>query len=85
MFSSIHLNFWHEEVRVVPYNYNKLLGRIVEKFGTQSRFADAMELSERTVSLKLNGRIGWKQTEIAKACEVLDIDIQDICQYFFAL
>lgn len=69
----------------MPYNYAKLLGRIVEKVGTQSNFADEMGLSERSVSLKLNGRVGWKQTEIAKACEVLDIKDEDIPAYFFAM
>lgn len=69
----------------MPYNYAKLLGRIVEKVGTQSNFADEMGLSERTVSLKLNGKVGWKQNEIAKACEVLDIKDEDIPAYFFAL
>ena len=69
----------------MPYNYNKLLGRIVEKVGTQSKFADKMELSERTVSLKLNGKVGWKQSEIAKACIVLEIHETEIPAYFFAI
>lgn len=69
----------------MPYNYAKLLGRIVEKVGTQSNFADQMGLSERTISLKLNGKIGWKQSEIAKACSVLGIDDNDIPAYFFAI
>ena len=69
----------------MPYNYSKLLGRIVEKYGTQSRFAEAMGVSERSISLKLNGKVGWKQSEIAKACEVLNIEIQDVCLYFFTL
>ena len=69
----------------MPYNYSKLLGRIVEKVGTQSKFAEKMELSERTVSLKLNGKVGWKQDEIAKACSVLKIQDMDIPNYFFAL
>ena len=69
----------------MPYNYSKLLGRIVEKVGTQSKFAEKMELSERTVALKLNGKVGWKQDEIAKACSVLDIRDMDIPNYFFAL
>ena len=69
----------------MPYNYSKLLGRIVEKVGTQSRFADKMELSERTVSLKLNGKVGWKQSEIAKACSVLEINETEIPAYFFTL
>ena len=67
----------------MPYNYSKLLGRIVEKFGTQYKFAEAMGVSERTVSLKLNGRIDWKQSEIEKACEILNIGKSEICEYFF--
>ena len=69
----------------MPYNYAKLLGRIVEKVGTQGNFAEKMGLSERSVSLKLNGRVGWKQSEITKACEVLSINDEDIPAYFFAL
>lgn len=69
----------------MPYNYAKLLGRIVEKVGTQSNFADRMGLSERTISLKLNGKVGWKQNEIAKACEVLAIHDHEIPSYFFSL
>lgn len=67
----------------MPYNYAKLLGRIVEKVGTQSNFSEKMGLSERSVSLKLNGKVGWKQCEIAKACEVLEISGNDIPTYFF--
>lgn len=69
----------------MPYNYSKLLGRITEKIGTQSNFAEAIGLSERSVSLKLNGKVGWKQNEIAKICEVLEIEPNDIPAYFFAL
>ena len=69
----------------MPYDYSKLLGRIVEKVGTQSTFAEKMGLSERSISLKLNGKVGWKQNEISKACEVLDISDNDIPAYFFAL
>lgn len=69
----------------MPYNYSKLLGRITEKVGTQGAFAEKMGLSERSVSLKLNGKVGWKQAEIAKACEVLSIQDSEIHSYFFAL
>lgn len=69
----------------MPYNYSKLLGRIVEKVGTQGIFADQMNLSERSVSLKLNGKVGWKQSEIAKACDILAISEKDIGDYFFAI
>ena len=69
----------------MPYNYSKLYGAIAEKCGTQAIFAEKIGLSERSVSLKLNGKLGWKQQEIAKACEVLNISSRDIAAYFFAL
>lgn len=84
MFKTLNL-FATKGGGVVSYNYSKLLGRITEKIGTQGKFANAIELSERTVSLKLNGRVGWKQDEIVRACEVLGIDTKDIADYFFTL
>ena len=69
----------------MPYNYAKLLGRIVEVVGTQGEFANRMGLSERTISRKLNGKVGWKQAEILKACNVLSLKEEDILSYFFAL
>lgn len=69
----------------MPYNYAKLLGRISEKVGTQSNFASQMGLSERSISLKLNGKVGWKQSEISKACQVLEIQDADIPAYFFTI
>lgn len=68
----------------MPYDYSKLLGKITEVFGTQARFSDAIGLSERSVSLKLNGKRAWKQSEMAKACEVLTIPESELGTYFFA-
>lgn len=67
----------------LKFDYSKLLGRIVEKYGTQSKFAAAMNLSERTLSLKLNSERYFKQTEIEKAAELLDIDCEEYFIYFF--
>lgn len=67
----------------MSWDYSKLNGKIVEKCGTQTVFAEKIGLSERSVSLKLNGKIGWKQQEIAKACDILDIHKNDIAAYFF--
>lgn len=68
---------------MVSFNYSKLAGRIKEKFGTQSNFAKAMGLSERSLSLKMNNRMPWKQTEILKASELLGIDTEQVHLYFF--
>ena len=69
----------------MAYDYRKLLGRITEKCGTQAKFAEAMGLSERSVSLKLNGKVGWRQDEILRAATVLAIARREIPVYFFTL
>lgn len=69
----------------MAYNYSKLNGRIVEVCGTQLAFAEKMGLSERTVSMKLNNKIAWKQTEIQKAIGILQLTPDDIQSYFFTL
>jgi hypothetical protein len=68
----------------MAFNYNKLLGRIVEKFGTQGRFAAAMGMSERSLTLKLHNVREFKQSEIDKACRLLEIPIEESPAYFFA-
>lgn len=69
----------------VSYEYAKLSGRIREKMGSQRAFAKAMGLSERTISLKMQGKIDWRLEEIRKACAILSICPMDIHEYFFAL
>lgn len=69
----------------MAYDYSKLLGRITEKYGTQSKFSGALGLSERSLSLKLNSKIGFKQDEISKVCNLLELAETDIPSYFFTL
>ena len=69
----------------MSFNYRKLRGRIVEICGTQGEFASKMGMSERTISLKLQGKISWRQHEIMKALEVLQLNESDIQTYFFDL
>ena len=42
------------------YDYSKLLGRIIEMFGTRAVFADKMCMSEHTLSRKLTTKEGSK-------------------------
>ena len=67
----------------MPFDYSKLDGLVKEKCRTRAVFADKMGLSERSISLKMNGKIQWKQTEICAACEILEINNEDIPYYFF--
>ncbi len=69
----------------MAYDYSKLNGRIIEKCGTQAVFAERMGLSERTISMKLNNKIAFKQPEIQKALEVLGLESSEIQAYFFTL
>lgn len=65
------------------YDYSKLSGRIREKLGSQKAFAEEIGLSERSLSLKMQSKTGWKQREMAAACEALDIPLHEIHEYFF--
>lgn len=67
----------------MAFDYSKLKGRIVEKFQTQQAFAKAMDLSERSLSLKLNSERTWKQPEICRAVLLLGLSKEDINEYFF--
>ena len=69
----------------MAFNYSKLRGRIIEKYGSQSDFAKAFGCSDRTLSLKMNGKRPWKQTEILSAIKLLELSEEDIQEYFFTL
>ena len=64
-------------------SYAKLRGKIREVFGTQEAFAAAMGMNTVSLSRRLNGKLEWKISEIAKACEVLGIPLADNAEYFF--
>lgn len=66
-------------------SYAKLRGKIREVFGTQEAFADAMEMSTVTLSQRLNNKVEWKTNEIAKACELLGIPLEEVAAYFFTI
>lgn len=68
----------------MPFNYNKLKGRIIEKCGTYSKFAETMGITSTTMSAKINGKSEFSQEEILKAIKILQLDCTDIPNYFFA-
>ena len=69
----------------MAFNYSKLRGRIIEKYGSQSDFAQAFGCSERTLSLKTTGKRPWQQTEILTAIKLLGLSEEDTQAYFFTL
>ena len=65
-------------------SYSKLRGRIVEIFGTNKAFADALDIDPASLSFKLNNKTPWKREEIELACILLNIPIDEVHLYFFA-
>lgn len=63
--------------------FGRLREEIKNKFQTEKVFADAVGIDSSTLSLKLNGKVGWKQAEIEKVCKLLDIPIERVHEYFF--
>lgn len=66
------------------YEYNKLRGRIYEKYGSQKEFAKALGISENSFSLKMNCKTGFSQADMIACAELLDIPADEYGQYFFA-
>lgn len=66
-------------------DYSDLRGRIRARYRTQALFAEALGISECSLSQKLNGHTEWTAGEIRKSCELLEIPENDLHLYFFCL
>lgn len=68
----------------MSYSYQKLRGKIVEKYGTQERFAEIIDISPTSLSKKMKGKTMFSQKDIDLWCKLLDISVDQIGDYFFA-
>lgn len=66
------------------FDYSKLRGRIVEKFGTIENFSQAVGLSMTIVSRKLNNKAGISREDIIKWSELLGIPVSEYGAFYFA-
>lgn len=66
------------------FEYNKLRGRIVEKYRTLAHFAEVVGVSEVSMYNKIAGKTRFSQADIIRWCELLDIERDEIGSYFFA-
>lgn len=57
--------------------------KIKECVGCNINFAIKMGMSEHTLSLKLNNKADFKQSQIELACKLLEIPREEIYSYFF--
>lgn len=69
------------------FDYSKLTGRIIEKFGTRRAFAEAVGISENSMSQKLTNKMSITTDDIKEWSkpEFLDICCDQIGVYFFTL
>ena len=68
----------------IEFNFSKLRGRIVEKFGKQEDFAKAVGISYVSLSKRLNNHLEFSAREILRMSNILEINLEDIPLYFFA-
>lgn len=67
----------------MSFNYNKLRGKIIEVFGSQEKFSEALGISNNALSKKLNNKTKLSQKEIVKWAEMLGIPDTEYKTYFF--
>lgn len=69
----------------MKFNYSKLLGKMRECRFTQEQLAKAIGISKATLNAKLNNQYYFYAKEMYDICSVLNIPIDEIGEYFFAI
>jgi len=69
---------------MTDFKYAKLRAKIKEKYGTEGKFAEALNTSQVVISRKFNGKTQFNAEEIKRWCALLDIPIESAGLYFFA-
>lgn len=65
------------------FDYSKLRGRIIEKYGTYNAFAADFGISPSLLSRKLCNEIGFSREEIKRCANLLDFGLDEYGEYFF--
>ena len=64
------------------FDFSRLRGRIVERYGSCDRFAAAMGRSKVWLSSRLNNAVHWRGPEMREAAELLGIPYEEIPIFF---
>ena len=65
------------------YDYRKLRGKIKEVLGSENLLAQQLELSNASISAKLNSNIYFSIDEIDRIIDLLKIPQEEVYDYFF--
>lgn len=66
-------------------DFSKLIGRIVEKYGTRSAFCDALGKSPEWLSRRLNNQTEFSSDEMIAIIDLLEINPQEMHLFFLTL
>lgn len=67
----------------IIFDYSKLRGLIISKYGNQTNFAKALNTNKQRVSMVLNNKAYLSTPEVFEWCKALDIDLDFLAYYFF--
>jgi len=67
----------------MTFDYSKLRGKIVERYGDIGSFAEEVGISRQSISLKLNNKSNWSQNDIVKVVKLLGLSKEETYSYFF--
>lgn len=68
----------------MQYRTEKLKARIIERFGSQNAFCEAIGMQKSTLSRYLSQGKDWPGSLLIKAVQLLEIPTDEIDAYFFA-
>lgn len=66
------------------YNYNFLKGKIVEKCGTQTKYAEQLGITIQALSKKFNNVNTFSQDQIDLSIRILDLSSEEVKKAFFS-
>lgn len=68
----------------MSFDYRRLRGKIRECFETEANFAYALGIGRTSLSQRLNNHLQFTCDEVRRACNLLNISVEEIPAYFFA-
>ena len=67
----------------MSFDFSKLRGRIIEKFGSQAEFSKVLGVSENVLSKKMQNKVRFTSDDVTTISELLGIQQNEIGVYFF--